>query len=392
MDPRPNSAVTLQFHPRIPASRAGWAAALLCLGSLFAGCGDAPPVRPPLPPSASDLTLLKAGRLCDEEQPFLGKLPKGQAHTQAWGDAHEVRIPAERSETHSEESWFFDKEGVLVGALFFYPAGLSLDQYPVLRQTITELRPVLDFYLHVPKLPTKARMETTYMFQTGDEKTTTQYLVTGTNEHPVLLTASFAIDPYVPLLSPYRKEFLDRLRGADTGKTSQGAVDQEPFPALQNFARGEAALLAYCKPKNPDVAIEAYQAAIAAGISNKVRLAETHHKLGLAWQAKGNLEKAIANMEQSLTVRPNIPEVINNLGTAHLQQGERDRAIAHFERAISIKPNYPLARYNLAEAVELTNRKLAISEYETYLALAEGNPDETDRAARVKRLLKDLRR
>lgn len=351
----------------------------------------APDPRPQLPPSASDLLLMKSTHLCDTEANFV---QSHSSHYQeiAWGAGREFRITETRSESRSEEAWFFDQEGTLVGALFVYTAGLELKPYPVLRETLSQLRPVLNFYLSVPNLPSKARMDTTWLFQTGDEKTTTQYLVTGTRDQPILLTASFTIDPYVSLFSPYRREFLDRVRGAESKKTGQGSVDQEPFTSLQQFARGEAAQLAYCGTRHSDVAADAYQKAINSGFSNKVRLAEAHHKLGLALETQGNYEKAKAAMQQSLMIRPNVPEVLNNLGTIHQRLGERDQAIVSFEKAVTLRPNYPLARFNLAESYEPTNRRLAISEYETYLALVEGNPDEAERATRVKERVKNLQR
>lgn len=351
----------------------------------------APDPRPQLPPSASDLVLMKSAHLCDTHAAFMQSHATGHQEI-PWGAGREFRINETQSESGSEEAWFFDQDGTLVGALFVYPAGLDLKPYPVLRETLSQLRPVLNFYLSVPKLPSKARMDTSSLYQTGDEKTTAQYLVTGTRDQPILLTASFTIDPYVSLFSPYRREFLDRVRGAESKKTGQGSVDQEPFASLQQFARGEAAQLAYCGTRHADVAADAYQKAINSGFSNKVRLAEAYHKLGLALEAQGASEKAKAAMRQSLAIRPNVPEVLNNLGTIYRQLGDRDQAIASFERAVTLRPNYPLARFNLAESYEPTNRKLAISEYETYLALVEGNPDEAERAARVKERVKNLQR
>ncbi|MEX5214278.1 MAG: tetratricopeptide repeat protein [Nitrospiraceae bacterium] len=334
---------------------------------------------------------MKSARLC-EAQAIFTQSRVAQYQEIPWGSGRELRISESRSESGSEEAWFFDEEGTLVGALFVYAAGLDLKPYPVLRETLSQLRPVLNFYLSVPKLPTKARMDTSSLYQTGDEKTTAQYLATGTGDHPILLSASFTIDPYVSLFSPYRREFLDRVRGTDGKKTGQGSVDQEPFASLQQFARGEAAQLAYCGTRRADVAADAYQKAINSGFSNKVRLAEAYHKLGLALEAQGAFEKAKAAMQQSLAIRPNVPEVLNNLGTIYRQLGDRDQARASFEKAVSLRPNYPLARFNLAESYESTNRRLAISEYETYLALVEGNPDEAERAARVKERVKHLQR
>ena len=345
-------------------------------------------MRPPLPPSASDLVLLNAGKLCDRTELLARRIPPTLGTSVRWGGGQERRIPAAVSDSKADESWYFDQEGYLVAAVFTYSAGYSLSPYPVLLDTLSKLRSARDFYLNVAKLPTKSQLDISRLYQTGDEKTTTQYLVTGMPDQPTLLMASFAIDPYVQLFTPFRKEFLDKLRGPEREKTSQGTVDQLPYEALQEFARGESALLAYCGVRTPQVAVEAYQRAIAAGIPDKIRLAEAHHKLGLAWEGAGDLQKAKSEMETALSLRPSTPEIMNNLGTIHVQLGQREQAIAWFEKAVSIRPNYPLARFNLAEALETTNRKVAISEYETYLALVEGIPEETARATLVKKKLK----
>jgi len=281
-------------------------------------------------------------------------------------------------------------------ALFTFPSGLDLNPYPVLRHTLSLLKPALEFYLNVANLSSKTSMDSSALYETGDEKTTTQYLVLGTREQPVLLQASVTIDPYVRLFSPYRREFLERLRhpsGQKPGQSldSQGAEDKEPFLSLQQFARGQTAQLSYCGTQNYDIAATAYQKAIASGFTNKVWQAEAHHKLGLAWEGKGQHEKAKTEMLQSLAIRPNNPEVLNNLGTVYSKLGDKANALASFEKAVTLRPNYAIARYNLAEAYEPTNSKRALSEYETYLALVEGIPDEASRIALVQQRVKALK-
>jgi tetratricopeptide (TPR) repeat protein len=362
---------------------------------LASGCESTAP-KPNLPPSASDLSLLKSAALCDQKTTFLQRHTALPVEKIIWGSGQELRVPVDRSPSKSEESYFFDAEGLLVGALFTFPAGLDLSPYSVLRETLLQLKPSLEFYLSVAKLATKGSMESSTLYETGDEKSTTQYLVVGDRYEPTLLQASFSIDPYVRLFSPYRKEFLDRLRSPNGAKgaqrvDSQGAEDKEPFASLQEFARGQAAQLGYCGPRNYDVAADAYQKAITSGFSNKVWLAEAHHKLGLAWDAKGETEKAKAEMQQSLMIRPNTPDVLNNLGTVYAKLGEKDKARGSFEKAVTLRPNYPVARYNLAESYEPINRKRAISEYETYLALVEGIPEEEDRAALARTRVKTLK-
>ena len=364
------------------------------LGLLLNAC-DTPARKPILPPSESDLVLLKSTTLCTSRSSFLTTYPLSTLTPQDWGTGQEFVLPTDRSPSHGDESYFFDEDGMLVGIVFTFPSGLDLNPYPVLRHTLMQLKPTLEFYLNVANLSSKTSMDSSALYETGDEKTTTQYLVLGPREQPALLQASLTIDPYVRLFSPYRREFLERLRyprGQKPGQQldSQGAEDKEPFPSLQQFARGQTAQLSYCGTQSYDTAAAAYQKAIASGFSNNVWLAEAHHKLGLAWVGKGQHEKAKTEMLQSLAIRPNTPEILNNLGTVYSKLGDKTNALASFEKAVTLRPNYAIARYNLAEAYEPTNPKRALSEYETYLALADGISDEANRIAHVQQRVKVL--
>ena len=362
---------------------------------LAAACETPPPGRN-LPPSETDLILLKPGTLCQRKTDFVQQHPLSTLTRKPWGSGEELVVPPERSPSHGEESYFIDEDGTLVGALFTFPAGLDLEPYPVLRRTLTLLKPTLEFYINVDNLASKSDMDSSSLFETGDEKTTTQYLVISAPKHPTLLQASMTIDPYVRLFSPYRKEFLNRLRnpGAKKGGqqvANQGAEDKEPFESLQQFARGQAAQLSYCGPQQYEIAADAFKKSIDRGFSNKVWQAEAHHRYGQSLFGLGQYEKAKAEILKSLAIRPNTPEILNNLGSVQLKLGEKDAALASFEKAISLRPNYAIARFNFAEAIESTNPRRAITEYETYLALVEGIPEEADRVALAKQRVKMLK-
>jgi tetratricopeptide (TPR) repeat protein len=368
----------------------------MSLALLLSACETPNPRQQNLPPSETDLVLLKPGTLCQSKTDFLQQHPQSTLTVKAWGSGQEFMIPADRSPSHGDESYFFDEDGTLVGTLFTFSSGLDLAPYSVLRHTLTLLKPALEFYLNVANFAGKSNMDSSSLYETGDEKTTTQYLVISAREHPTLLQASVTIDPYVRLFSPYRREFLNRLRqpsGTNPGQQvdSQGAEDKEPFPSLQQFARGQMAQLSYCGAQHYEIAADAYQKAIASGFTNKVWLAEAHHKYGQSLFGQGQFEKAKAEMLRSLAIRPNTPEILNNLGSAQLKLGEKAAALASFEKAVILRPNYAIARFNLAEAIELTNPKRAVSEYETYLALVEGLPEEADRIALVQLRIKKLK-
>ncbi|MBI5411202.1 MAG: tetratricopeptide repeat protein [Nitrospirae bacterium] len=349
------------------------------------------------PPSESDLTLLKSVHLCDKKTAFLQTRQELPLQREAWGSGEELRIPANKSESGADESFFFDEDGLLVGALFLFPGGRDLKPYPVLRQTLSQLKPVLEFYTSLAQAPSRANMDSSALYQTGGEKTTDQYIILGEVHSSSLLLASVSIDPYASLLSPYRKEFIGRMARSEKskggiGQEVRGAVDKEPFLSLQQFARGETAQLAvaYCGVRDHKIAVAAYSKAIASGFSDKVQLAEAHHKLGLALKATGQLEQARGAIQKSLEIHPNRPDVLNNLGDVYRELGDKKKALATFERAVTLMPNYPIARFNLAEAYVQDNPKLALSEYETYLALVEGVPEEKDRIARAKKRVKAL--
>jgi tetratricopeptide (TPR) repeat protein len=384
-----------------PRQRVGWFAVItfvgaVSLGALLTGCETPNPRQQNLPPSETDLVLLKPGTLCERKAEFLAQHPASTLRTRAWGSGQEQVIPADRSASHGEESYFFDEDGTLVGALFTFASGLDLAPYSVLRHTLTLLKPTLEFYLTVANFAAKTNMDSSSLFETGDEKTTTQYLVISARDRPTLLQASVTIDPYVRLFSPYRREFLNRLRQpakiqAGQQADSQGAEDKEPFTSLQQFARGQTAQLAYCGPQQYEIAADAYRKSIKSGFTNKVWLAEAHHKLGQSLFGLGQYEEAKTEMLQSLAIRPNTPEILNNLGSTQLKLGDKPGALASFEKAVTLRPNYAIARFNLAESIEPTDPKRALSEYETYLALVEGVPEEADRVALVQQRVKKLR-
>lgn len=357
---------------------------------VVAACADSP--RTPLPPSDTDLPLLTPGQLCLKKAAFLEQHRLDQFQPVPWGSGQELRLSASRSPLQAEEGYFFDEDGQLVGAVFVFPRMLALKPYPVLRETLSQLKPDMEFYLPGASVTADDAMDSGVLYRTGDEKSTMQYVTSGQGRDAMLRLASVAIDPYEKLLSPYRPEFLARLNRKEGDLPAGSRSEKDDFAALQQFARGETSQLGYCGSREYDRAADAYRKALALGLPDKVRTAEAHHRLGLAYEGQGQFEQAREQMEQSLAIHPNTPEVLNNLATVYLKLGERDKGVKMLERAVSLRPNYALARYNLAEAYEAANPKRAIEEYETYLALVEGIREEADRAAKARERVKALRR
>jgi tetratricopeptide (TPR) repeat protein len=316
----------------------------------------------------------------------------------AWGTGEEVRIPSDRSPSHAEESLFFDQDDRLVGQLFIFPNGLDLKPYPVLRDTLGKLKPAIEFYLNIAQvaaMPARETLDPSSLYETGDATSTTRYLVLNSTPR-LLLAASFAIDPYAKLMSPYRSEFLVRIERADKTRLGQpasakGYADKEPFTALQQFARGEAAHFGLCGARDDTLAADAYNKAITIGFTDKLWQAEAHHKLGLALERSGKIEAAIAALQKALAIRPNTAELLNSLGSVYAKSGDQAQAVKAFERAVTLRPNYPMARFNLAESYERVNARRAIAEYETYLALVEGSDEDPSRIAKAMERVQQLK-
>jgi tetratricopeptide (TPR) repeat protein len=376
------------------AFRAAAVVGALLSAALLSACETPAPSK--FPPSASDLVLLKSAKLCERKAPVLARLAGVPVRHEVWGTGEELRIPADRSATGAEESLFFDQDDQLVGLLFVFPSGVSLKSYPVLRETLGQLKPSLEFYLNIAAVSARESLDPSTLYETGDATSTVRYLVL--NGDPLtLLAASFSIDPYAKLISPYRAEFLSRIersgKAPGGGKPSgKGSMDREPFAALQQFARGETAHFGSCGAKDEVRAADAYGKAITVGFSDKVWLAEAHHKLGLALERSGKLEPAKAAMQKALTIRPNTAEFLNSLGSVYARLGDHAQAVAAFERAVTLRPNYPVARFNLAEAYAQVNARRAIAEYETYLALVEGAEEEQSRIVRAQERVQQLKK
>ena len=383
--------------PLVATNHVGQWLVVLWLGLLTAcGTPSAPPRDPTLPPSASDLALLGAAHLCDAQETIVKSWQGIRYQHVPWGAGEQLQRLMQSSQPDHDAFYFFNDEQRLVGAVFRYNRGLPLKPYPMLRQTLSELIPSSTFYIDPTQLLSKEGAQSAVLYRTGDHTSTTQYLVLESEDDPTLLVASFAIDPYEQILSSYHETFLPGLNRSQSATPAESAPspDADPsndFLGRQQFARGEAALFGSCGTAQPAIAVDAYRQSIQHGLKDEARLAEAHHRLGLALRDEGQPADAQRELEQALALRPNAPAIINNLGRVLAEQHQQARAIALFERAIILRPNYAEARFNLAKNLERTDTRRAIEEYETYLALVEGIPREAKRIRFVQERVKRLR-
>jgi tetratricopeptide (TPR) repeat protein len=349
-----------------------------------------------LPPSASDLNLLGQAYLCQTETEASASWLKPGSQKTPWGNGSEYF--QEIAHPNQQGQWVvFNEDQTLVGVITVFPDGLSLDDYPTLRKTLSQLPPARDFYLTSSQLLDGQIPDSATLYRTGKATTTHQYYLRHRpGQDDQLIMAVLVLDPYESLLDGSHPKFLSYLKTSSTpreGKTSptttHGQNDQD-FLGLQQFARGEIALFASCGTKHPDIALDAYQKAIQYGISETKQLAEAHYRLGLSFSQLNKFPEAKASIEKALSIQPHAPNILNSYGTVLVKLGKIPAGIQAYEKALALQPDYSQARFNLAGVFESINPKRAIQEYETYVVLAEGNPDETAKVAIAKAKIKTL--
>ncbi len=77
----------------------------------------------------------------------------------------------------------------------------------------------------------------------------------------------------------------------------------------------------------------------------------TDTNLGVALQAQGRLDQAIAHYRRAIAISPDYAPAYNNLGVALRSQGKLDEVIPAYRQALERRPDYPEVHYNLATAL-----------------------------------------
>ncbi len=369
----------------------------VCLISLylFTHCSGGPPSSS-LPPSASDLNVLGQTYLCQTKTEAKTSWLRPGAQKSAWGSGseyfQEISIPQKQGQ------WVvFNKDDTLVGVITVFPDGLSLNDYPTLRNTLSQLPPAREFFLTSSQLLEGQVPDSATLFRTGEANTTHQYYIRHRKgQDDALIMAIFVLDPYERLLDGSHARFLSYLHTSSSPLTQKVSSAMEPssadknFLGLQQFARGEIALFSSCGTPHPEIAKDAYQQAIQHGLPDKKQLAEAHHRLGLAFSQLENLPEAQASIEAALAIQPHASNILNSYGTVLFTRQKIPTAIQAYEQALALQPAYAQARFNLAKAFETMDPKRAIQEYETFIVLAEDHPEEEAKVDLAKAKIKAL--
>ena len=128
-----------------------------------------------------------------------------------------------------------------------------------------------------------------------------------------------------------------------------------------------------CVKGTGDEKIAACTRSINSGLWKGPNLAWAYTNRGIAYRAKGEPDRAIADYDKAIWLNPKFADAYNRRGSAYDDRGDRDRAIADYDQAIRLNPNFAEA-YN--------NRGIAYR--------AKGQPDRAiadyDRAIRSIRI------
>lgn len=81
-----------------------------------------------------------------------------------------------------------------------------------------------------------------------------------------------------------------------------------------------------------------------------------NYRLGNLYLGRGELDKAVAQFEKALALKPKFAEARNNLALAYAAGRQYDRALATFKKLIELEPDNPSTYYNIAVVSALQNK------------------------------------
>jgi tetratricopeptide (TPR) repeat protein len=141
---------------------------------------------------------------------------------------------------------------------------------------------------------------------------------------------------------------------APPGETA--ATPGSPSGAEFYLRRGED----FSSVHDYDRAIAEYDIAIRL----KPDYAEAYNDRGFAHYLKGDAERAIADYTRAIALRPNYPKAYNSRGVVYMAHGYGSaKAVADFDRAIALKADFRYAYINRANARLLRHPWLALDDF-----------------------------
>src|ERR1039458_9239502 len=101
-----------------------------------------------------------------------------------------------------------------------------------------------------------------------------------------------------------------------------------------------------CKADDPDTSIAGCTALIQSGAESTVDQASAYYNRGIAYHDKKDLDAAMRDLNQALSLKADFPGALNSRGNVYTDLKDYDRAIADYNEALRLDPNHKLAYYN----------------------------------------------
>ena len=125
---------------------------------------------------------------------------------------------------------------------------------------------------------------------------------------------------------------------------------------------------------HPDIRIVACTRNINSGRFTGQNLAIAFTNRGLAYKRKGLWNKAIADYDEAIRLKPDLAETFINRGTAYYYKGQFDRAIRDYGEAIRLKPDLAQAFSNRGNVYRKKGQfDRAIEDYDEAIRLKPDN-------------------
>jgi tetratricopeptide (TPR) repeat protein len=106
-----------------------------------------------------------------------------------------------------------------------------------------------------------------------------------------------------------------------------------------------------CVKLSDDLAVAGCSRAIDSREYTGRSLARLYARRGGAYQAQGDVNRAVADYNESMRIDPTYPSAYNNRGNVWYHKGDFDRAIADYSQAIRLDPKYGVAYANRGSAL-----------------------------------------
>jgi Flp pilus assembly protein TadD len=103
--------------------------------------------------------------------------------------------------------------------------------------------------------------------------------------------------------------------------------------------------------------------------------------LGRLFFEQGDLDQAVVQFREALSVDPQSPPAHRFLGKALMKKGEAHQAVSAYRRAVQLRPQDAVLRYELAQALEADGQRPdAVNELRGVFDLQPGSDGDAVRS------------